>query len=133
MTDDLVMEELLAAARAARERSYVPYSGFRMGAAVAAGGRVHPGAVVESVSLGLAMCAERVAVFAAVAAGATGIDALALVSRRTSGTITTPCGACLQVLVEHAAPGCVVVCEDVAGEQVRYELATLAPHLPRKH
>ncbi|HYF45261.1 MAG TPA: cytidine deaminase, partial [Acidimicrobiales bacterium] len=92
MADD----DLLEVARAARDRAHAPYSGFAMGAAVrAAGGSVHPGALVENVSLGLAMCAERVAMFSAVAAGAGAIEADALFSPPTDGRTTLPCGACL--------------------------------------
>ena len=88
---------LVAAATVARDRSYAPYSQFHMGAAVrCADGTIVPGALVENVSLGLAMCAERAALFAAVAQGLQPV-ALALVAQRTSGELTFPCGACLQV------------------------------------
>ena len=60
-----------------------------------------PGALVENVSLGLAMCAERAALFATVARGLAP-TAVALVSERTSGELTLPCGACLQVALELA-------------------------------
>src|SRR3954447_11791657 len=63
-------EDLLDAAATARDRAYVPYSGFAMGAAVrCTDGTVVPGTLIENVSLGLAMCAERVALFSAVAQG----------------------------------------------------------------
>src|SRR6185436_8165448 len=96
--------ELVAAATAARDRSYAPYSNFRMGAAVrCADGTIVPGALVENVSLGLAMCAERAALFATVARGLRPV-ALALVADRTSGALTFPCGACVQVALELAGP-----------------------------
>jgi cytidine deaminase len=125
------LDALVAAARAARQRSYVPYSKFAMGAAVWCDtGVIVPGVLVESISLGLAMCAERVALFSAVAAGAGRPRALALVSRRTAGNVTTPCGACLQVLAEHSDPACIIVCEDLRGTRHVHHLAELAPNLP---
>ena len=96
-------EVLVDAARACRGRSHVPYSKFRAGAAVLAGGQIVPGVIVENVSLGLAMCAERVALFSTVAIGGRP-EALALVAPRTSGEQTWPCGACLQVALELAGP-----------------------------
>jgi cytidine deaminase len=104
-----------------------------MGAAVRTGeGGVHPGALVENVSLGLAMCAERVAMFAAVAGGAGSITGLALVAPRTDGRITTPCGACLQVAMELGGPDVEIDVFDLDGAHERYRLADLAPVLPRK-
>ncbi len=100
-------QELIDDARRARERSYVPYSGFRMGASVRTeDGSVLPGAVVENVSLGLAMCAERVALFGSISAGDARPIGLALVAPRTDGRLTYPCGACLQVALELGGPGC---------------------------
>ena len=107
--------ELVDAARAARDRSYAPYSDFHMGAAVRGDdGTIVPGALVENVSLGLAMCAERAALFGAVARGV-GPIALALVSKRTSGELTFPCGACLQVALELAGPDLTVIAADLDG------------------
>jgi cytidine deaminase len=123
-TDD----ELIAAAAAARQRAYVPYSGFAMGAAVrTASGAIFEGVLVENVSLGLAMCAERVALFACATAGQKPAR-IALVSRRTDGALTFPCGACLQVALELGGPGVEVIACDPAGER---EVATVAALLPR--
>lgn len=94
---------LVDAARECRGRSHVPYSKFRAGAAVACGDEIVPGVIVENVSLGLAMCAERVALFSAVAQGRQP-EALALVAPATSGAQTWPCGACLQVALELGGP-----------------------------
>lgn len=127
--------ELLAAATAARERAYVPYSRFAMGAAVrTTGGRVVPGALVENVSLGLAMCAERVALFTAATAGERPA-ALLLVAPRTSGALTMPCGACLQVALELGGPDLTVEVADARsadGATERHRLGDLLPRGPRK-
>ncbi len=90
-----------------------------------------PGSLVENVSLGLAMCAERVALFAAVAAGERP-RALVLVSPRTDGAVTFPCGACLQVALELGGPGMVVVAVSTDGEREEIVLGDLLPRGPRK-
>jgi cytidine deaminase len=94
---EINLEELLEAAAAVRERAYAPYSDFAVGAAVRGDdGRVYVGANVENTSYGLSLCAERAAVAAAVAGGATEILAVAVVADPP----VPPCGACLQVLTE---------------------------------
>lgn len=126
-------EDLVDLARTARERAYAPYSDFKMGAAArTATGQVHPGALVENVSLGLAMCAERVAMFSAVAAGESSIVAVALVAPRTDDAVTLPCGACLQVASELGGPDVEIVVADLDGAVERHRLGDLAPRLPSK-
>lgn len=126
-------EELIAAAARARGLSHVPYSGFTMGAAVLTDtGETRVGAVVENVSLGLAMCAERVALFSTVATEAGTPVALALVSRRTSGSLTHPCGACLQVALELAGPDLRVLVADPEGNRAETTLGELLPKGPSK-
>ncbi len=123
---------VIDAATAARGRAYAPYSGFRMGAAVLTdGGSVVSGALVENVSLGLAMCAERVALFSAVVTGERPI-ALVLVSRRTDGRVTFPCGACLQVALELGGPDLEVAAVTPDRVVERVPLAALLPRGPRK-
>lgn len=98
------LADLFEAARGARDASYSPYSNFAVGAAVeTADGRRFTGANIENASYGLSMCAERVAIFAAVHAGAGAIAAVAVTG--PDGVATTPCGACRQVLAEFAGPG----------------------------
>ena len=96
---------LLAAARAAAERARPKHSGFRVGAAVLDGqGRTHLGCNVESDSYGLTICAERVAIFAALAAGAAELVGLAVsCPDAPSGSLAArmPCGACRQIIAEY--------------------------------
>lgn len=100
MPDHSIDEELLAAARQARSRAYAPYTKFDAGAAVVdTEGKIHTGAIVENISLGLAMCAERVALFNCAASGARPVH-LVLDAPRTDDGLTWPCGACLQVALE---------------------------------
>jgi cytidine deaminase len=116
---------LARAARAVRRRAYAPYSGFRVGAAVLAGGGVHVGCNVENASYGLTVCAERAAVAAAVAAGARRVDAIAVASGTREPT--PPCGACLQTLAEVSGPRLLVVLLGARGARVETTLGALLP------
>ena len=91
--------ELIEAARQARTSAYAPYSGFTVGAAVRTrSGKVFTGVNVENISLGLTMCAERVCIGAAVAAGEREFTGLAITSGSDQPAV--PCGACRQVIAE---------------------------------
>lgn len=89
---------LLAFAREAKRNSYSPYSGFRVGSAVYASGEIFQGVNVENAAYSVTLCAERSALAAAVAAGCTDIDAIAVVGDSESPTV--PCGECRQALAE---------------------------------
>ena len=131
--EDPRAEEALKDAEQARDRSYAPYSRFKMGAAVVTDrNAVVPGALVENVSLGLAMCSERAALFAVVAQDLGRPEVLALVSPRTSGELTWPCGACLQVAQELGGPDLLVVVSDGRGASAQARLRDLAAQLPFK-
>jgi len=119
-------DPLIAAAREVREKAYAPYSRFQVGAALRTkSGRVFCGCNVENLSFGLTVCAERAAVFAAVAAGETQFEAIAVVA--DSVQPVTPCGACRQVLAEFSTD--LQVCSANLQDQ-RYE-TTIGELLPR--
>ena len=89
-------DALKSAALTVRENAYAPYSGFKVGAAILAGGRIFTGCNVENVSFPVGICAERGALAAVVAAGHKTIDAVVIVA----DTPITPCGMCRQALAE---------------------------------
>jgi len=116
--------QLLAAARAVRRRAHAPYSKFRVGAAVLdERGRIHVGCNVENASYGLTICAERNAVAAAVAAGARRIRAVAVLTE----DVSTPCGACRQVLMELGGAAIDVILAAPKGAGVSRTLGQLLP------
>lgn len=118
-------DALIEAAAKARERAYAPYSNYRVGAAVrCADGRVFTGCNVENASYGLSMCAERVAIFEAVAQGARDIADVVVVT--DAATPAAPCGACRQVIAEFAQDARIVLA-NTAGERVVKGLAELLP------
>lgn len=92
-------EDLINAAREARERAFAPYSNFKVGAALEAeDGSIVTGCNVESASYGLTNCAERVAIQKAISEGVSKFTQLAVVV--DTDVLTAPCGACRQVIWE---------------------------------
>lgn len=118
-------EQLVQAALDAGQRAYAPYSQFRVGAALLiSDGRTFVGCNVENASYGLTICAERSALFSAVAAGAREFVAIAVYTPTSKPT--PPCGACRQVLWEFA-PEIRVFLACQSGEVVEHRLADLLP------
>ncbi len=118
-------EALVEQARAARDQAYAPYSRFAVGAALRArSGRVFTGCNVENLSFGLTICAERNALFAAVAAGEREFDAIAIIAE--SKEPVSPCGACRQVLAEFA-PRLEICCVNLEGKVFTSDLGQLLP------
>jgi cytidine deaminase len=128
MLADEVRTELVAAAQAAANRAYCPYSMFPVGAAVLTqDGQIFSGCNVENASYGLTICAERNAVFQAVTRCVGLITLQAVVVFTPTLTPTAPCGACRQVLNEFG-PDCEVLCVCDGPGQLHFRLGELLPH-----
>ncbi|MGH7548395.1 MAG: cytidine deaminase [Gemmatimonadales bacterium] len=117
--------ELVRKAREVQQHAYCPYSKFRVGAALeAADGRVFGGCNVESASYGLTICAERMAIGAAVAAGARQFRRLVVAT--DAEPPASPCGACRQLLAEFGLDLEVIAVGPKSDR--RWTLAELLPH-----
>lgn len=118
-------DRLFLAARHAFRRAYAPYSKFPVGAALEGKrGEVFAGCNVENSSYGLTVCAERVALFSAIARGERSFTRLAIVTR--SRTPVTPCGVCLQVLAEFC-DDLEIISATTSGKKATYRLRELFP------
>lgn len=121
------VKSLVEKATEAKENAYVPYSGFRVGAALLTeNGKVFTGCNVENASYGAAICAERTAVVKAVSNGETSIKAIAITS--DSEDYTFPCGICRQVLAEFGNDETLVICSNKDGKYREYTLKDILPH-----
>ena len=108
-----------------RQRAYVPYSHFAVGAAVeAVSGKIFSGCNVENASYGLTVCAERIAIFNAVAAGETRLQRLAVVA--DSSEPVAPCGACRQVMAEFGVRQ--IFMYNTAGQCKMVDMSDLLPY-----
>lgn len=124
MVDENTVARLIRAARDVQERAYAPYSHFRVGAALLGeDGTVYTGCNVENASYGLTICAERNAIFHAVACGCRHFTALLITG--DSKDLTAPCGACRQVMAEFSIPEIILARPDDS-----YETFTLQQLLP---
>jgi len=124
-------DDLVARALAARAGSYSPYSNFAVGAAVRTkDGAVFVGANVENASYGVSVCAERVAILAAVNAGARELSAV-VVATSTSPPVA-PCGICRQTMAEFADDATPVILINDRGERRDTTLAELLPYAFRR-
>ena len=104
-----IADRLHAAAGAAAQNAYAPYSGFRVGAAILFDdGRIVTGCNVENVSYSLSICAERTALVRAIASDGAGRKIAAVAVTNLNHTASYPCGACLQMLSEFVKPDAVI-------------------------
>jgi len=121
------MKDLIAAAKAVRQNAHAPYSRYQVGAAVRAqSGKIYVGANVENASYGLALCAERSAIAAAVSAGEKRITAVAV--ETSTSPPAAPCGMCRQVLAEFAGDDLPIALVNDKGEREDTPLGALLPH-----
>ena len=122
---DIQYDYLIRAASAARKQAYAPYSRFAVGAAIQCkSGTVFVGANIENISYGLTICAERIAIASAVAAGEREFVAIAVIADTSEPIV--PCGACRQFLAEFA-PELIIVSATVRGGQKIDNLSHLLP------
>ena len=119
------LKKLKAAAKAAAGRAYAPYSKFRVGAAVLTGsGKIFAGCNVENASYGLCNCAERTAIFSAVAAGEQKLKCVVVYTPTRNAT--APCGACRQVIFEFSpAMRVISICD--GRDQIDGSIRSLLP------
>jgi cytidine deaminase len=122
---EAVVRRLEKAAREAAGKAYAPYSEFPVGAAVVgASGKLYAGCNVENASFGLCNCAERTAIFTAVAAGEKSIKAVAVYT--PTPLPTAPCGACRQVINEFGPEALVIsICD--TKNRIETSLTALLP------
>ncbi len=120
------MDDLVREARDVQERAYVPYSEYRVGAALRTpDGTVYTGCNIENANYSNSLHAEEVALAEAVKDGHTEFDRVAVSSDRRDGV--TPCGMCRQTLSEFCDDDLVVVCDEGDGETSEYTLGDLLP------
>ena len=117
--------DLIARAVEARDKALAPYSGFKVGAALEVkDGRVFTGCNIENVSYGLSICAERVALWKALSEGAKDFARMAIVTE--AETLTSPCGACRQLLWEYCGDSPIHL-HSLKGLEEEHQLAELFP------
>jgi cytidine deaminase len=117
--------ELIAKATEARQRARAPYSEFKVGAAIETqDGQIYTGCNMENASYGLSVCAERVALWKALSEGANDFRAIAIVSE--ADALSSPCGACRQLLWEYCGD-IPVHLHSLKGLNAKHQLSELLP------
>jgi cytidine deaminase len=120
--DQILIDE----ARLARENAVAPFSKFKVGAALRTkAGKIFRGCNVENCTYGLTVCAERVALLSALAAGEREFDAIVVITQ--SDEPGTPCGPCRQLMWEYCGD-IEIALTNLAGKRIDYRLSELFPH-----
>ena len=120
-------KDLIDKAIEAREKAYVPYSHFKVGAALKTkDGKIYTGCNIENASFSMTNCAERTAFFKAVSEGETEFKAIAIVGGKDKIEFCPPCGACRQVMREFCDKDFKIILLDGEDESV-YTLGELLP------
>lgn len=118
-------DALIAAAAKARENAHAKFSNFKVGAALRTpSGKIYLGCNIENATYGLTLCAERVAIFKAVSEGERKFDAIAVVA--DTDTLTSPCGACRQIIWEFCGD-IPVVLSNLQGKTEATRMSQLFP------
>jgi cytidine deaminase len=119
------VEQLVLAARSARECAHAPFSKFKVGAAIEdEDGKIYAGCNVENATYGLTICAERVAVFKAISEGASKLVRVAVVADTVE--LTPPCGACRQILWEFCGDAELILA-NLAGASEHLRISQIFP------
>lgn len=126
--------ELINIAKNGLEKSYSPYSEFKVSAALLTdSGKVYSGCNIENSSYGATICAERVAIFKAISEGEKNFTKIAIVSKSNNekfkdfaGDFTYPCGICIQVMVEFMIDGFVIL-QNKKSEIINIPIKELSP------
>lgn len=125
-----IIEELIGKALSMRERSYCPYSGFLVGAALLTGeGKIYGGCNIENASYSVTLCAERTAIAKAVSEGERNFTAIAIAGGKDTvpDGYSFPCGTCRQYMREFCGSSFIVI---VARSAQDYKIFTLRELLP---
>lgn len=128
-----VLDALFEKAGKTMQNSYSPYSKFKVGAAVLTkNGHIYGGTNIENASYGATLCAERNAIFAAICNGEKEFDALVIVFKQKDlGPLSTPCGACRQVMSEFCSPEMPIYTADLStGKPQRVVKKKLKDYIP---
>jgi cytidine deaminase len=126
MKQEADLEALFAAAKAAQQKAYAPYSRFKVGAAILGDdGTIYPGCNVENAAYPVGACAEAGAISAMISGGARAIRTMLVIGN--GAELVTPCGACRQRIREFAAPETPILIAGPDGIRARFSLAELLP------
>lgn len=119
-------EQLIEEAKKAREKAYIPYSRFGVGAALlGADGTIYHGCNIENAAYSMCNCAERTALFSAIAQGVTAFKQLAVVA--DTDRPVSPCGACRQVISELCEEDMPVILTNLKGDVLEMTVKELLP------